>query len=486
MLFEERGVRTDDRCFDSRFCVSKGVSWPSSPGKTRNIMSAITVTSGGVNGGGNNNNNNNTGAGAGDPVDGFALFQNRPPIWSTSNPSALDQQWNESIFSPVHHQQQQQQHQQQHRPWPSEPFGSDIGGDELPYPRQTSNHNNDFSPLPTSPAALLNGNHLGHAGRFQFPTDSASPFGPHSLPPMSSCFNDSLYDSPSSLLFPTDLDRRGNSLLDTRQLHQQQQQQQHTLASSLDNPMMSRESKLTLDQMVGRFADLQLQPPPSHQQIPSSYPPYQNSFLPPSNEQQQQMLSSFYYSSSPSNQQIPSSIVNSRLPPPPPFGNHLYLNSPSSGHPQYTMAQQANGSLPPTTSAVFNDLYDRNDGYLPFSNNSSYLSAMRFSPNPAYRTTKSGKQQIGPENANLFICHLPQETNDQSLMNLFSQFGMFVSKAKKNWITFILFSSLGTVLSAKVMSCSIFQFPSLTFFYSLGLCGQENQSIEMFWFCFLR
>jgi RNA recognition motif-containing protein len=48
---------------------------------------------------------------------------------------------------------------------------------------------------------------------------------------------------------------------------------------------------------------------------------------------------------------------------------------------------------------------------------------MRFSPNQAYRTTKSGKQQIGPENSNLFICHLPQETNDQSLMNLFSQFG---------------------------------------------------------------
>ena len=38
-----------------------------------------------------------------------------------------------------------------------------------------------------------------------------------------------------------------------------------------------------------------------------------------------------------------------------------------------------------------------------FSNNSSYLSQIRFSPNQAYRTTKSGKQQIGPENSNLFI-----------------------------------------------------------------------------------
>jgi hypothetical protein len=244
---------------------------------------------------------------------------------------------------------------------------------------------------------------------------------------MSSCFSDSLYDpSPSSVLFSNDIDRRNNSLLDSRQ------QQQSSSSSSLDNQMIPRDSKLTLDQMVGRFADLQLQPPPQPQPLPqsSAYPSYQNPFLPPSNDQQQQqMLSSFYYQqSSPSNQQIPSSMVNSRLPPPPPFGNHLYVNSPSSPHTQYSLAQQQqqqNGPLPTTASNMFNDRYERNDGYLPFSNNSSYLSAMRFSPNPAYRTTKSGKQQIGPESSNLFICHLPQETNDQSLMNLFSQFGKF-------------------------------------------------------------
>jgi hypothetical protein len=382
-------------------------------------MSAMTVTSGGVSG----NNNNNTNGGGGEPTDGFTLFHNRPPVWPTSNPSGLDHHWNESIFSPAH--------QQQHRSWPSEPFGSDIGGDELPYPRQTSNHNNnDFSPLPSSPAALLNGNHLGQTGRFQFPNDStSSPYCPQQLPPMSSCFSDSLYDpSPSSVLFSNDIDRRNNSLLDSRQ----QQQQHSSSSSSLDNQMIPRDSKLTLDQMVGRFADLQLQPPPPPPPLPqsSAYPSYQNPFLPPSNDQQQQqqMLSSFYYQqSSPSNQQIPSSMVNSRLPPPPPFGNHLYVNSPSSPHTQYslTQQQQQNGPLPTTASNMFNDRYERNDGYLPFSNNSSYLSAMRFSPNPAYRTTKSGKQQIGPESSNLFICHLPQETNDQSLMNLFSQFGKF-------------------------------------------------------------
>jgi hypothetical protein len=387
-------------------------------------MSAMTVTSGGISG----NNNNN--GGGGETTDGFPLFHNRPPIWPTSNQSVLDHHWNESIFSLAHPQQQQQQQQQQHRSWPSEPFGSDIGGDELPYPRQTSNHNNnDFSPLPSSPAALLNGNHLGQPGRFQFPNDSASsPYCPQQLPPMSSCFSDSLYDpSPSSVLFSNDMDRRNNSLLDSRQ-------QQQPTSSSLDNPMIPREAKLTLDQMVGRFADLQLQPPPPQLPPTSGYPSYQNPFLPPSNDQQQQqqqqILSSFYYQqSSPSTQQIPSSMVNSRLPPPPPFGNHLYVNSPSSPHTQYSLTQpqqqQPNGPLSTATSNLFNDRYERNDGYLPFSNNSSYLSAMRFSPNPAYRTTKSGKQQIGPENSNLFICHLPQETNDQSLMNLFSQFGKF-------------------------------------------------------------
>jgi hypothetical protein len=274
---------------------------------------------------------------------------------------------------------------------------------------------------------------------------------------MSSCFSDSLYDpSPSSVLFSNDIDRRNNSLLDSRQ-QQQQQQQQQSSSSSLDNQMIPREPKLTLDQMVGRFADLQLQPPP---QLPPSaaYPSYQNPFLPPSNDQQQQqqqLLSSFYYQQSPSStQQIPSSMVNSRLPPPPPFGNHLYVNSPSSPHTQYslTQQQQQNGPLPTTTSNMFNDRYERNDGYLPYSNNSSYLSAMRFSPNPAYRTTKSGKQQIGPENSNLFICHLPQETNDQSLMNLFSQFGKFYLIAFNYWKSFICTIFLGNVLSAKVMN----------------------------------
>ena len=312
-------------------------------------MSAMTVT----NGGSNNPNSN----GINDPTDGFSLFHNRPPVWSTLNQSGLDHHWNESLFSPSH------------RPWPSEPFGNDIGGDELPYPRQLNHlHNHDFSPLPSSPANLLNGNNhpISQTGRFQFPNDSSSsPYCSQQFPLISSCFNESLYEpSPSSNIFSNDIDRRSinnntnnNNLLDSRQ--------------SLDN------QKLSLDQMVTRFNDLQLQPPTS-----SSYP---NSFLPQTNDQQQMLSSPFYYQ--------PSS----------PFTNQLYMNSP--------------------TSNIFND---RNDNYLPFSNN-SYLSQLRFSPNQAYRTTKSGKQQIGPENSNLFICHLPQETTDQTLMNLFSQFGTVLS-----------------------------------------------------------
>ncbi|CAF2910875.1 unnamed protein product [Rotaria sp. Silwood2] len=340
-------------------------------------MSAMTMTSGGT-----NNTNPN---GGNDPIDSFSLFHNRTPIWSTSNQSGSDHYWNESLLSPSN------------RPWPSEPFGSDIGGDELPYPRQLNHHHNhDFSPLPSSPANILNGNnhHISQTGRFQFPNDStSSPYSSQQLPLISSCFNDSLYDpspSSSSNIFSNDIDRRNinnnnnnnNNLLGNR----------HSLDSQ----------KLSLDQMVNRFNDLQLQPPSSSSS--SSYP---NSFLSQTNDQQQ-ILSSFYYQ--------PSS----------PFTNHLYMNSPS----QY----QQNGlplpqSLPtPTTSSnIFNDRYDHTDGYLPFSNNSSYLSTMRFSPNQAYRTTKSGKQQIGPENSNLFICHLPQETTDQTLMNLFSQFGTVLS-----------------------------------------------------------
>lgn len=325
-------------------------------------MSAMTVTSSG-----SNNTNSN---GGNDPADGFNLFHNRPPVWSTLNQSGLDQHWNEPLFSPSH------------RPWPSDPFGNDIGGDELPFPRQLNHqHNHDFSPLPSSPANLLTGtNHqISQSGRFQFANDSSSsPYCSQQLPLISSCFNESLYDpSPSANIFSNDIDRRSlnnpptnNNLLDSRQ--------------PLDN------HKLSLDHMVNRFSDLQLQPP-------TSSSPYQNSFVPQTNDQQQ-ALSSFYYQ--------PSS----------PFTNHLYMNSPT----QY----QQNA---PTTSNLFNDRYERNDGYLPFSNNSSYLSAMRFSPNQAYRTTKSGKQQIGPENANLFICHLPQETTDQTLMNLFSQFGTVLS-----------------------------------------------------------
>ena len=333
-------------------------------------MSAMTVTSGG-----SNNTNPN---GSNDPIDGFSLFHNRPAVWSTTNSTGLDQQWNESLFTSPY------------RPWPTEAFGSDIGGDELPYPRQQNPHqNHDFSPLPSSPANLLNGsNHpISQSGRFQFVNDSSSsPYcSQQQLPLISSGFNDSFYEpSPTttSNLFTHEIDRRSlnnnnyNNLLDSR----------HSLDSQ----------KLSLDQMVNRFTDLQLQPPPTSTS-------YQNSFLSPTNEQQQQqqaMLSSFYYA--------PSS----------PFTNQLHLNSPS----QYS----GNGATT-TTSNLFNDRFERSDGYFPYSNNSSYLSPIRFSPNQAYRTTKSGKQQIGPENSNLFICHLPQETTDQILMNLFSQFGTVLS-----------------------------------------------------------
>ena len=85
-------------------------------------MSAMTVT--------NNGSNTTNPAGVNDPLDSFNLFHSRPPIWSTSNQPGLDHQWNESLFSPTH------------RPWPSEPFGSDIGSDELPYPRQLNHHQN--------------------------------------------------------------------------------------------------------------------------------------------------------------------------------------------------------------------------------------------------------------------------------------------------------------------------------------------------------
>lgn len=349
-------------------------------------MSAMTMTSGSSN---NTNANGNN-----DPLDSFNLFHNRPAVWSTLNQSGSEHYWSDSLLSPS-----------SHRPWTSETLISDIGGDELPYPRQLNHHHNhDFSPLPSSPANLLNGtnHHISQTGRFQFPNDStSSPFCSQQLPLISSCFNDSLYDpSPSSSanLFSNDTD--------PRTMNNHQNANLIGSRSSLDN------QKLSLDQMVNRFSDLQLQPPPSSSS--SSYP---NSFLSQTNDQQQ-MLSPFYYQ--------PSS----------PFTNHLYMNSPS----QY----QQNGLPPPTTantntsvpnSNLFNDRYDHNDGYLPFSNNSSFLSAMRFSPNQAYRTTKSGKQQIGPENSNLFICHLPQETTDQTLMNLFSQFGTVLSaKVIKNFI----------------------------------------------------
>lgn len=344
-------------------------------------MSAMTVSS---NGGGNTGN----ASGGNDPTESFNLFHSRPPVWSTMNSTGLDHHWNEPLFSPSH------------RPWTLEAFGSDIGGDELPYPRQVNHHlNHDFSPLPSSPANLLNGTHhpISQAGRFAFPNDSsASPYCSQQLPLISSCFNDALYDpSPSGNLFSTELDRRstGNHLnghlLDSR--------------SSLDN------QKLSLDQMVTRFNDLQLQPPPPPtSSTSSSSATYANPFLPTNNnnnDQQQQILSQFYYPQS-------SSTTSSSTP----FANPLYVNSPT----QY----QQNGLGSSGSSNLFNERYE---SFLPFSNNTSYLSAMRFSPNQAYRTTKSGKQQIGPENSNLFICHLPQETTDQTLMNLFSQFGTVLS-----------------------------------------------------------
>ncbi|CAF3542786.1 unnamed protein product [Rotaria sordida] len=343
-------------------------------------MSAMTMT----NGGSNNTNPN----GSNDPIDSFNLFHNRTPIWSTLNQSGSDHYWNESLFSPSH------------RPWPSEPFSNDITGDELPYPRQlnhqNNNNNHDFSPLPSSPANLLNANnhHLSQTGRFQFPNDSSSstPYCSQQLPLISSCFNDSLYDpspSSSSNIFSNDIDRRSININNN---NNNNNNNNHLI----DNRHSLDSQKLSLDQMVNRFNDLQLQPPP----LPSSSSSYPNSFLSQTNDQQQ-ILSPFYYQ--------PSS----------PFTNHLYMNSPS----QY----QQNGLPPTIPSNIFNDRYDPIDGYLPFSNNSSYLSTMRFSPNQSYRTTKSGKQQIGPENSNLFICHLPQETTDQTLMNLFSQFGTVLS-----------------------------------------------------------
>ena len=323
-------------------------------------MSAMTVSTG------TTNSNPSTANANADSSENLNFFHSqRTPVWSTPfNQTSFEQNWNDSLFSPAH------------RPWPSEPFGQEIGGDELPYPRQVNPHlNQDFSPLPTSPANLLNStNHpISQSGRFQFPTDaSSSPYCSQQLPLISSCFNESFYESPPSTtttttttanFFATDLDRR-------------------SLNNNNNNNFLDNQ-KLTIDQMVNRFNDLQLQPPNN------AYSPQTTA----DQQQQQQMLSSFYY------------------PPSSPFTtNQLYLNSPT----QY----QTN---------LFNDRYERNEGYLPFSNPSSYLSQMRFSPNQAYRTTKSGKQQIGPENSNLFICHLPQETTDQTLMNLFSQFGTVLS-----------------------------------------------------------
>ena len=371
----------------------------------KTIMSAMTVSS-------NGGNPNNTSAGN-ESTDCFNIFHHRASntVWSNLNPSttAFDHQWNDSLFSPSH------------RSWPNEPFGNEIGGDELPYPRQLNHHlNHDFSPLPTSPAGnLFNGTHhpISQTGRFAFPPDS-SPYcsqqqqQQHQFPLISSCFNDPFYDpSPTSTnLFSSDLDRRlptNNSSLNAHLLD--------TRSSALDP------QKLSLDQMVNRFNDLQLQPPPplapssSSSNTSTAYP---NPFLQGNTTDQQHILSSLYYPSS-----TPST------------SNGLYTNSAS-----------------PYQSNLFNDRYD---GYLPFSNNPSYLSAMRFSPNQAYRTTKSGKQQIGPENSNLFICHLPQETTDQTLMNLFSQFG--------------------TVLSAKV-SCSSSSIIIHSFTLQVFVDKKTNQS----------
>lgn len=344
----------------------------------------MAVTNSGGGGGGGSNANP---TGVNDPTDGFSLLTGRAAVWSTLNSSGFDQHWQEGFLSPTH------------RSWPSEPFGSDIGGDELPYSRQLNRQQvHDFSPLPSSPANLLNGTQhpISQNGRFQFPNDASSPYCAQQMPLISSCFNESLYDpSPSSNFFSNDLDRRNANHTSAHHQHQLLDSR-----SSLDN------HKLSLDQMVNRFNDLQLQPPPS-----SSTSSYSNSFLPPptneQQQQQQQILSPFFYPPSTA-AAAASSLSNTSYP------NQLYLNSPT----QY----QQNGLT--ATSNLFNDRYD---GYLPFNNSSSYLSAMRFSPNQAYRTTKSGKQQIGPENSNLFICHLPQETTDQTLLNLFSQFGTVLS-----------------------------------------------------------
>lgn len=403
-------------------------------------MSAMTVTTGGVSGSnnntniGNSNNNNNSSSSSGnstgvggsnsESIDSFALFQSRSePSWSNSNQMSFDQQWGENIFS--------LSSQQQQRLWPGENFQNEFCVDDLPYPRQTSNNQpNDFSPLPSSPTAPMNGNHIGSSGRFQFHNESPSLYCSSSLPPMSSCFNDSLYDpSPSSLLFPNDLDRRTHSLLDPHTNHHHQQQIQPQ-SSPLDNSILSRDAKFCVDHLIGRFGDIQLQQ--TTHQMPPNYSTFPNPFLTTANEQQQQqapMHSPYFYSSSaPTGPTISPSVINSRLPPgPPTFGNHLYVSSPSSAHAQYPLPQQPNGPPPSTTPAMFNDRFERNDNYLPYSANPSFLSPIRFSPNSAYRTTKSGKQQIGPENSNLFICHLPQETNDQTLMNLFSQFGTVLS-----------------------------------------------------------